>query len=206
MNGRELTLVRAILLPLVCCALFACAVAPASAQTPKVGDPPEASNMRLVGYDDLQARSAYQPTIHRQGERFIAYIGHHGGTDKLPKPLNPLTGQPEFSGTSILDVTDAAHPKYLRHIPGQEGTYEQGGAQMVRVCDGKALPKGDPNSVYLLRTFGGQAHEIWNVSIRPSLSSSRGSTASTTPIKAGGNARPASPIWSPALPGGAPGA
>jgi len=34
---------------------------------------------------------------------------------------------------------------------------------MVRVCDGKALPKGDPNAVYMLRTFGGEAHEIWNV-------------------------------------------
>lgn len=145
------------------CALFAAAAGPASAQTQKVGDPPEASNMGLVGYDDLQARSAYQPTIHRQGERFIAYIGHHGGTESVPKPLNSLTGQAEFSGTSILDVTDPAHPKYLHHIPGQEGTYEQGGAQMVRVCDGNALPKGDPNGVYLLRTFGGQAHEIWNV-------------------------------------------
>ena len=70
------------------------------------------------------------------------------------KPLNPLTGQPEFNGTSILDVTDPAHPKYLAHIPGQEGTYESGGAQMVRVCDGKTLPKGDPSAVYLLRPFG----------------------------------------------------
>jgi len=52
--------------------------APALAQAPKVGDPPEASNMRMVGMSDLQARSAYQPTVHRQGERYIAYIGHHG--------------------------------------------------------------------------------------------------------------------------------
>jgi hypothetical protein len=136
---------------------------PALAQMQKVGDPPEASNMRLVGHSDLQARSAYQPTIHRQGDRFIAYVGHHGGTDAVPKPVNPLTGQPEFSGTSIIDVTDPAHPKYLHHIPGLEGTYEAGGAQMVRVCDGKSLPKGDPNAVYMLRVFGGQAHEIWNV-------------------------------------------
>ena len=135
----------------------------ATAQMQKIGDPPEAENMRLVGYDDLQARSAYQPTIHRQGDRFIAYIGHHGGTDAVPKPVNPLTGQPEFNGTSIVDVTDPAHPKYLRHIPGQEGNYEQGGGQMVRVCDGRSLPKGDPDAVYMLRTFGGQAHEIWNV-------------------------------------------
>jgi hypothetical protein len=138
--------------------------APVSAQVAqKIGAPPEAHNMRLVGSNDLQGRSAYQPTIHHQGDRWIAYIGHHGGTDAVPKPVNPLTGQPEFNGTSILDVTDSAHPKYLAHIPGQEGTYESGGAQMVRVCDGRSLPKGDPNAVYMLRTFGGQAHEIWNV-------------------------------------------
>src|ERR1700688_2421863 len=163
MQSREPIPSRTAALSFLASVLFAAASIPASAQTQKVGDPPEASNMRLVGYDDLQARSAYQPTIHRQGERFIAYIGHHGGTESVPKPVNPLTGQAEFSGTSILDVTDPAHPKYLHHIPGQEGTYEQGGAQMVRVCDGKAFSKGDPNGVYLLRTFGGQAHEIWNV-------------------------------------------
>jgi len=39
----------------------------------------EAKDMALVGYDDLQNRSAYQPVIHHQGDRFIAYIGHHGG-------------------------------------------------------------------------------------------------------------------------------
>ena len=124
---------------------------------------PEASNMRLVGMNDLQARSAYQPTIHHQGDRWIAYIGHHGGTDDVPDPVNPLTGKAEPNGTSIVDVTDPANPKYLHHIPGQEGKYEGGGAQMVRVCDGKSLPKGDPAAVYMLRTFGSEAHEIWNV-------------------------------------------
>ena len=34
---------------------------------------------------------------------------------------------------------------------------------MVRICDGKELPRGDRNAVYMLRTFGGEAHEIWNV-------------------------------------------
>ena len=42
---------------------FVAFVVPAAAQQQHIGDPPEALNMRLVGYNDLQARSAYQPTI-----------------------------------------------------------------------------------------------------------------------------------------------
>ncbi|MEA2840259.1 MAG: hypothetical protein QOF41_1589 [Methylobacteriaceae bacterium] len=152
MNNTSLLLATAIL----------CSV-PAHAQAPKIGDSPEALNMRLVGSNDLQARSAYQPTIHKQGERWIAYIGHHGGTDAIPNPVNPMTGKAEANGTSILDVTDPGHPIYLKHIPGQEGAYESGGAQMVRVCDGATLPKADKAAVYMLRTFGSEAHEIWNV-------------------------------------------
>ncbi|HJT07214.1 MAG TPA: hypothetical protein VJ747_09820, partial [Stellaceae bacterium] len=132
-------------------------VGPAVAQ-----DKPEAKDMALVGYSDLQGRSAYQPTIHEQNGRWIAYIGHHGGTDADPMPLNPLTGQHENNGTSLVDVTDPHHPEYLHHIPGEPGTYEQGGAQMVRVCDGKTLPKGDPAKTYMLRTFGNSAHEVWD--------------------------------------------
>ena len=137
-------------------------LSPALAQGPKVGDPPEALNMRQVGMNDLQARSAYQPIIHKQGDRYIAYVGHHGGTTTVPKPVNPMTGQAEFNGTSIIDVTNPAQPKYLKHIPGEEGQGEKGGGQMVRVCGGAAF-KGDPNAFYLLRSFGNTAHEIWNV-------------------------------------------
>jgi len=136
--------------------------APAVAQAPKIGEPAEASNIRLVGFNDLQARSAYQPTIHKQGDRYIAYVGHHGASYDA-KPRNPINGTQEFNGTSIVDVTDPGQPKYLAHIPGAEGGPESGGAQMTRVCDGRGLPKGDANAVYLLRPFGRLAHEIWNV-------------------------------------------
>src|SRR5262245_66215236 len=99
---------------------------PVLAQSPKVGDAPEARNMRLVGYNDLHARSAYQPTIHHQGNRYIAYVGHHGGTPDVPKPVNRLTGEAEYNGTSIIDVTDPAHPKYLVHIPCLAGNFAGG--------------------------------------------------------------------------------
>ena len=124
----------------------------------------EARNMALVGTNDLQSRSAYQPTIHFQNGRWIAYIGHHGGTKEIPAPLNPLTGKNENDGTSIVDVTDVHHPVYLHHIPGAAGLDYLGGAQMTRVCDGKTLPHGDPAKTYLLRNFGSSAQEMYDVS------------------------------------------
>jgi hypothetical protein len=115
--------------------------------------------MALVGSHDLQGRSAYQPIIQQQGGRFIAYVGHHGGST-----LNPMNGQTEPNGTSIVDVTDPRQPHYLHHLPGSTtGTGAAGGAQMLRACAGKELPKGDAAKTYVLRTVGNQAHEILDV-------------------------------------------
>ncbi len=113
-------------------------------------------NMQLVGHHDLQARSAYQPLIVRQGARWVAYVGHHGGEAR-----NPLTGRVEPNGTSIVDVTDPRAPRYLTHIPGASG--QGGGAQMVRICTGQELPRADAARTYLLRTLGNEAHEVWDV-------------------------------------------
>lgn len=124
----------------------------------KHGQRAEAENMRLVGFNDLQARSAYQPTIQNQGGRFIAYVGHHGGS-----ALNPLTGVVESNGTSIVDVTNPRNPQYLHHIPGPSGAGEAGGAQMTRVCSGADLPNADDSKFYLLRTSGNEGHEIYDV-------------------------------------------
>jgi hypothetical protein len=117
------------------------------------------SNMELAGYSDLQARSAYQPVIQKQGDRWIAYIGHHAGVQP-----NPLTGRQEQNGTSIVDVTDPARPRYLAHIPGAVAQGAGGGgAQMVRVCSGSELPRANKNKFYMLRSFGESAHEMWDV-------------------------------------------
>src|SRR5262247_1183087 len=134
--------------------LAACAVLCASVYAQQA----EKHDMELVGFHDLQSRSAYQPVIHKQGDRWIAYIGHHGG-----RALNPLTGKEEQNGTSILDVTDPKQPRYLAHVSGEPGEGESGGAQMARVCNGAELPKGDKGRVYLLRNYGDTAHEIWDV-------------------------------------------
>jgi hypothetical protein len=151
--GHVTTLLRR--LSFATLAAFLCLAAAARPQKEEKND------MRLVGYNDLQSRSSYQPTIHQQGSRWIAYIGHHGGSQP-----NSLTGKQEDNGTSIVDVTDVAHPRYLAHIvgePAKNGVAETGGAQMVRICDGSALPHADKTKVYMLRTFGGSRHEIWDV-------------------------------------------
>jgi hypothetical protein len=86
---------------------------PAS-QEPAPNPPDQQSqwNMELAGFSDLQGRSAYQPIIINEGGREIAYVGHHTGS-----MINPLTGVVEPNGTSIVDVTDPAKPKYLRTFP-----------------------------------------------------------------------------------------
>lgn len=119
-------------------------------------------NMELIGFNDLQGRSTYQPIIINQNGREIAYLGHHAGT-----ALNPLTGNVEPNGTSIIDVTDPRHPKYLFHIPGPAGSIDAAGSQMVRVCSGNVLPHAVRGKWYLLRTHGNagpdESQEIYDV-------------------------------------------
>jgi len=125
----------------------------------------ESLNLELVGTNDLQARSTYQPVVQRQGNKWILYAGHHAlGTNPVtgaPLPsLNPLTKRNEPNGTSIVDVTDPAHPVYLAHLP--VGTTGNGGSQMNRVCPGSSLPINN-TKYYLLRSYAGSAHEVWDV-------------------------------------------
>ena len=113
-------------------------------------------NLRLVGRNDLQARSAYQPIVHAYGERRILFVGHHAG-----EALNPATGLIEKNGLSIVDVTDPSRPTYLTHFPPTGAAAS--GTQHVQVCDGSALPNADDAKVYAIRTNGLLSYEVLDV-------------------------------------------
>jgi hypothetical protein len=115
-----------------------------------------ARNMRLLGHHDLQARSAYMPVIHRYGDRYVLFVGHHAG-----HAMNPMTGADERNGLSIVDVTDPASPVLLSHFPPTGD--EANGTQHVQVCDGTALGDADPNNVYAVRTNGNLGYEMLDV-------------------------------------------
>ena len=53
-------------------------------------------NTELLGSDSLDGRSAYQPLVVRQGDRYIAYMAHHAGC-----AINRLNLANEVNGTSI---------------------------------------------------------------------------------------------------------
>jgi hypothetical protein len=129
---------------------------------PKAWDQESTWNMKVEGSDDNQGRPIYQPLVVNQNGREILYLGNLTGN-----MLNPLTGTVESNGTSIVDVTDVHHPKFLFHIPGPTGDVGNAGAQMARVCSGAVLPHGEKGKWYLLRAFGNvgpdEAHQIWDV-------------------------------------------
>src|SRR5210317_1325748 len=69
-------------------------------------------NTELVGHHDLSGRAAYHPIPHRYGDRMIFYVGHHAG-----EAINPLNGEMETNGMSVLDVTDPSNPTLIHHEP-----------------------------------------------------------------------------------------
>src|SRR5215469_10925788 len=134
-------------------------------------DGPASHDMQLVGTNDLQQRSTYQPTVHRYPDpdgRYILFAGHHPlaaqGEGLLPNAQLLPSFNNELNGTSIVDVSDPRNPRYLFHLPVPNGSLKagNGGAQMVRVCDGSTLPIHN-NKIYMLRSYANSAHEIWDV-------------------------------------------
>ena len=86
-----------------------------------------ASNVRLVGYSDLQGREALVVTTKSDpANGSWVYVGHHESYyDKKPK-MNPISGKMEWNGTSIIDIADPARPKYVWHIPNETNRNSRG--------------------------------------------------------------------------------
>ena len=104
-----------------------------------------ASNFELVAHDPLQARQTYQIEPHQQDGRWYLYLGHLRGSER-----NPLTGEVEQNGVSVVDVTDPKNPRYINHIPPTPAPWssaseiERSGGQHVQACSGDELPGGTP--------------------------------------------------------------
>ncbi len=114
-------------------------------------------NMEVVGFNDNQGRaSSDDGWIENQNGRYILYVTNNGsGTHHF----NPLTGQIEKDGTSLIDVTNPRSPAFVHHIPSASGN-----ATHLAVCGGNTLPKGQQNHWYLLRHDGSKFWEIWDTS------------------------------------------
>src|SRR6266498_1606180 len=66
----------------------------------------QASNMKAIGYSGLDGRGgAFKMAIRRAADRWYLYMGHEW-----------------HRGWTILDVTDAANPKFVKFVPGPDNT------------------------------------------------------------------------------------
>jgi len=109
----------------------------------------EKQNVKLVGYSDLQGRETLQVTV--KGD--YCYVGHHPG-----QHINPLTGENEFNGTTILDISDPKNPEILSHISCDIRT----NCRSVSVVDDYMGTGKD----YLIRNFENSEvdkYEIWDI-------------------------------------------
>ncbi len=86
-----------------------------------------AQNVRLVGYNDLQGRTALVVTTKSDAANGSwVYVGHHESYHDGKPLLNPITGKMEWNGTSILDIADPANPKLVWHIPNDTNKNSRG--------------------------------------------------------------------------------
>ena len=129
------------------------------AQQQKVGAPPEASNMRLVGFNDLQARSAYQPVIHARATAGspTSAITAAGRTESADRRARSTTA-PRSSTSPI-----PRKPRYLRTSRARKARARPAARRWCGCATAASCPRATASKVYLLRTFGNSAHEMWDV-------------------------------------------
>jgi len=102
-------------------------------------------NIHAIGYTDVQERPAFKMALHEVGDKYYLYVAHFW-----------------HSGWSIIDVTDAANPRFIRFIPGPPNTW----TLQVQIADGKMITSmerimdgwgGDPNAPF------GEGILIWDL-------------------------------------------
>jgi hypothetical protein len=117
-------MVRGVAVMVLAMAATGCgATSPGPAADDAAADPMSdgAENVRLVGYNDLQGRQSLQLTTRSDAANGNwAYVGHQPNDrpNSEEPQMNPITGQAEINGTSIIDITDPAKPTIKWHIPG----------------------------------------------------------------------------------------
>ena len=81
-----------------------------------------ASNVRVVGYSDVDGRPPFKLSIRQANGRWYLYAGHLW-----------------HRGWTVLDVTDPAKPRVANFIPGPENTWtiqmEIGGDKMITALE-----------------------------------------------------------------------
>lgn len=194
---KRMTILTALVPLTAAVALLGAACSPPASsamETQSVPDPlaESAENVRLVGYNDLQGRTALVTTTKSDPVNGNwVYIGHHDSFHDEKPLLNPITGKMEFNGTSILDITDPAKPKYVWHIPNPTNRnsrstsvvydykFDQSGRDYL-IRNSEALTQGE--------TGVDLKYEIWDITTRdsdPSKISLVGEITGTPPNSCG---------------------
>lgn len=108
----------------------------------------ESHNVRLVGYHDMQGRQALQVTTKSDAANGNwVYVGHVPNTRTRDATLNPITGENEWNGTSILEISDLANPELVWHIPNGVNA----NSRSVSVVYDYAFDSTPPGRDYLIR-------------------------------------------------------
>ena len=134
-------------------ALLSCSAVPAKAQQKA-----RMSNMELLGYNDLQGRNAYIPAIQKQGDRWIAYIAHHGDE---PMRMNPSDWQ--GGAERYIDRRRHRSPDIRSISFTFRDSREVVAPRLSAPAAASDLPHGEKGKYYLLRAFGGASWEMWDV-------------------------------------------
>ena len=75
-------------------------------------------NFEAIGYIGLESRPGFKMAIHKAGERWYLYTAHFW-----------------CSGWSVVEITDAKNPRFVRYIEGPPNSW----TLQVQIADGKMI-------------------------------------------------------------------